>query len=306
MLAVERSYRHVKITVKETRYEDGAVYSIADHTIYRDNDNIKQLVRYTETQNPNVAPGTVFVHGWTNMYTYDLRRVSDTDEYEILSYNLLHGFGTAAEAQNTPLFAAFCLFEFTLSDYLSSPRTTILSVESEVVGGRDVFSIYTQFVTPGSPDKTVRYRLYFDRNSFLFLGLTGYWSPKDADALYFERRLVYQEAPNASKLKSVIQWSASPKDPSAKNVQFEDDFRSVLYGPIAATEFSLASLGVEEPSSDASRESSVSSMSPSSSGADETDEGSSTWFFILLVALVFGVFGIVFAVMASKRRKGTG
>ena len=305
MLAVERSYSQVQMTLKETKYEDGIVYSISDQTLYRNNNNVKQVTRYVEALDPNIAKGTVFVHGWANQYSYDLRRVSGADEFEILSYNPSNGFSPAVHSQCPPLFAAFCLYEHALSEYLTLPNTTILSVDSDVLDGRDVFSIYTEYFTPESPDETTRYRLYFDRNNFLFLGLTGYWRPKSPDAVYFERRIVYQDIANSSKLKSVVQWSVSPKDPSVRNIQFEDDVQSIDFGPVPTAEFALASSGVEEPSSDTARESNAPSAPPSQLVADESSTSSSTWFLILLVAVAFGVFGIVFAVMASRKRKAT-
>ena len=205
--------------------------------------------------------------------------------------------------QCLPLFAAFCLYESTLSDYLSWPNTSILSVDSDVLDGREVYSIETEYSTPGSPDKTTRYRLYFDRNNFLFLGLTGYWRPNNLDAVYFERRVLYQEAPNSSAVKSVVQWSVSPKDPGVKNVQFEYDVQSIDFVPVAAAEFTLASSGVDEPSNSTARE--LSAPSTSRSVAPASNASSSTWFLILLVAIAFGMFGVVFAVMASRKRKAT-
>jgi len=178
-----------------------------------------------------------------------------------------------------PVFASSHMDGIKVDDILTGkiahPRP--VSADEITLDGKRVIRVIAQFDPQQSGGQPIQWQLYFLPEQWAFAGAS-----QPLGRTVIETRIAY-EGDDPLRLQSIKRWVSSTDAPQVRHDQVDTRVTSIAFRTVPEGEFRLAALGLEEPA--VARTSRTRSV------------------FVWISATVFGVLGILFAVMSVLRRR---
>ena len=308
--AVEEAYRHVRIKTKETHYASGEVSYITENEYLREGDLVRATIQIIESHVPERQVGTATAFGGSVDKFFRLASENDGDGFRVSKYQPRadeEDFNLATRDPALPLFASYCLRELRLVDYLEKPDVKFLGAKTTEIDGKQAIDLVTEwaFDDPDVGPGTIRYHLYFQPETYAFLGFMSY-PPSTAPERkqLFHRRNTYVPGSNPPKLARIERYGTPLTEPDKKSLGLVYEIKSTEFGPIDPKEFTLAAFGLEEPANAPQRPATEPAALGVGGGAvAATVRGSGFAWIVILGAAALLALGVLFAVLSARRRR---
>lgn len=280
---IENAYTHIRMKVRELdRDESGNTKAILEDEFLRSGDEVRGVVTTIQSADASNAVGDTYAFGGSPEQFFEAVRRANSSNFAIESLRPanLKSYDAVNRNRCRPVFGVYCLFDTRVVDLLKFPDFKLLLAEKVSLDEREAVKVTASW--PGGQGVLMRYQLYFAPDTWTFMGWTIYGHPEDPSAPHSEWRLTYEPGSDPPKLVKMDGWGVRKAYPGVKRGGMTYDVESLQFGPIPASEFTVAALGVEAPASGKPR-------------------AANRWLIALNVA-VFGGLGILFAILAVRFR----
>ena len=257
---VEDAYSQVEMDARITRFaDDGRVESVTSET-YKRNGELIQVISTVEQAydiKRKERIGRQFVFSGDPDIRFFLSE-SEGEKFKVGAYGRANDFEGVALSRARPVYSPFTLLREPVADFLDRDDVEVEDVEPVEFEGRRATMVRTRWTPPqeelGDPehDGLVRVELFFDPDSFLFLGFKQYPWASDPDAAWIVNSLTYEDAGESPpRLVSKDSYAEDRSQLGVKRNRSMTEVLDVRFGPIPKRAFTLAAFGIDEPANTA-------------------------------------------------------
>jgi hypothetical protein len=247
---LESAYSHITLVTDETRFDDVGRFLWTERTEYkRDGDLVRAVKTTLRSASPKVNAGTVAAFGGGRSKHFQIQKAQGVDHFVITAFGANPEFDAAARMRCVPLFAPFCTMDQKVADYLSQGNVKVVSAEmSHLETTQEVVHVTTEELT--AEHEVRRGQFFFLPHSLALAGWSvpfrGEKQPGTPEPGW-QCRVQYEPDSDPPKLKAVECYVNHPTRPSQQGARRRAEVRTILFGPVAQTEFTLAAFGMDEP-----------------------------------------------------------
>jgi len=281
------AYSHVSIRTTEKRWNENGNFLWSESSEYlREGDLVRHVQTILRSNYADMPDGTVRSIGGSTEKFFNIRKRPGQNQFVFTDFGpkSRDDFAFKVETECVPLFAPCYGDGADIAEFVHKPNVKLVSARAMTLDGADVVEIVAD--SPSLEGLHVPVHLYFLPRSWAFAGWTatvGTIQTERDPHQVIELRIAYTGG-DPLKLKSIHRWGAMTGDPQRRSERIIS-VDSIQFEPIPKREFTLAALGVEEPTIPSKRRNVL-------------------WFFaingIILIALLGGVW---FHVLSRRRAR---
>ena len=283
-LALEQAYRQVRIFGTVTRYDGkGDFFYKGNFEIFRSGESGRSILTVSGSGKPNLLVGTITGTGGNREKKFEVEKKPTDKDYVISWFGPDRQFDLWVHAACFPATAPFAFnFKVELArDYILESKDLRLVSAKRI--RRDDVDLVELVAEKTNPDqKIVEDRFYFRPSSWALVGWRFDFSQQSSPINSWHGIITYSEDGSPPKLKSVETWHEEAKA-GVKKGRFVYDIEGTEFGDIPARQFTLASLGIEEPAL--------------------LSAGTNRFWLISVNALVVFLLGLLIFIRAYRRRE---